>query len=231
MPVKAHLILRGHEALSIRNALSAMSSADAERAIRTYWDQSDNWIESDTGSWRYDEQSAVVQLSVVGTAKLEWEGDDEDGRKLNIYGAGFTPPGEYRRPKEQDQTAPWVMDYPAYRCWATAIRLPAPSSKWKWDYRSNPMNQKMGGVTYWRVADMREGVVRTVMSRRNDVPEISAAEAQEVNRLLPKFDNKMSDVFQIATDKTPRVHVQLKGAPFGEDTDWMSPVTPCGAPD
>jgi hypothetical protein len=71
------------------------------------------------------------------------------------------------------------------------------------------VNQKLGGVTYWRTSDMREGVVRTVMSKRFDVPEISSAEAQEVNRMLPKFDNNISRVYQISADETPAAHVQL----------------------
>jgi hypothetical protein len=197
--VKAHQIHRGDEAYRIRTALSAMSRADAERAIKNNWEDNDGWIESDTASWEFDEQRAVLRLSVVGTARPDWEGDAESGYSLDILGAGFSPPAEYRRPREQDQTAPWVVEYPAYRCWATAIRLPASSAKWKWDYRANPVNQKLGGVTYWRTSDMRDGVVRTVMSKRFDVPEISAAEAQEVNRLLPKFDNWRRDASLTAT--------------------------------
>jgi hypothetical protein len=230
VPVKVDLILRGDEAHSIRNALAAMSSGDAERAIKTNLTERDGWIESDTASWRFDEQSAVLRLSVTGTAKPEWEGDDEDGHSLDINGAGFMPPAEYRRPKEQDQGAPWVTEYPAYRCWATAIRLPASSAKWKWDYRANPVSQTLGGVTYWRTSDLRDGVVRTVMSRRVDVPEISAAAAQEVNRLRPTFDNKISRVYEISADKTPTARVQLPQPPFGEGTDWMNPLTPCGEP-
>jgi hypothetical protein len=227
-PAKARLVMRGDEAFRIRTALSAMSSTDAERAIRTYWDKSGNGIEAESASWRYDAEGGVLQLAVAGTIKVEWEGDDENGHDLTIYGAGFTPPAEYHRPKEQDQTAPWVTKYPAYSCWATAIRLPPPSSKWRWDFLSSPMNLKMGGGTYWRVSDLREGVVRTVMSHRFDVPEVTAAEAQEVNRMLPKFDNKMSRVYQIGVDKPPATHVQLSQPPFTEGTDWMSPITSCG---
>jgi hypothetical protein len=227
VPVTAHQILRGDEAYRIRTALSAMSPADAERAIRHNWEQVDGWIESDTASWQFDERRAVLRLSVAGTAKLDWEGDAETGYRLSILGAGFSPPAEYRRPREQDQTAPWMVDYPDYRCWATAIRLPPASATWKWDYRANPVSQTMGGVTYWRASDLRDGVMRTVMSRRFDVPEISAAEAQEVNRLLPEFDNDVSQVFQIGADKAPRAHVRLAEPPFVDGTDWMSPATPC----
>lgn len=229
--VKAQLILRGDEAYAIRTALSAMTSEDAERAIKAFWDKDNGWMESEAGSWKYDDQNAVLRLSVLGTGKLDWEGGDEDGRKLNIFGAGFTPPAEYRRPREQDQNAPWETDYPAYRCWATQIRLPPPTAKWRWDYRSKPVNRKLGPVTYWRVADMNNGVVRTVMSRRVDVPEITAADAQEVNRQIAGFDNNMSDVLQIGKDQSPESHAPMPRSPFNDSTDWMSPVTPCQATD
>jgi hypothetical protein len=72
--------------------------------------------------------------------------------------------------------------------------------------------------------------VRTVMSRRTDVPELSADAAQEVNRQVPTFDNKMSKVYQIAADRPPVAHVQLSEPPFSATTDWMAPTTPCSAP-
>jgi transglutaminase-like putative cysteine protease len=226
-PVKGHLILRGQEAIAIRTELSAMAAPDAERAIRAYWDRLNSWMEADTASWRFDEQQAALQMSVAGTGKLMWDGDQERGRSMDIPGAGFTPPAEYRRPKEQDQTAPWVTEYPAYRCWATAIRLPVSESQWQWEYRANPVSLRMGGVTYWRASDMRDGVVRTVMSKRFDVPEISAAEAQDVNRMLPSFNNKISQVYQIRAGQTPAVHVSWPPT-FKDDTDWLSGSTPCG---
>ena len=229
-PVKADVILRGDEAQNIRSVLAAMTAADAERAVRTYFDREEAWLESDKSSWAYDDARAVLRLSVVGTAKPEWEGDDEDGRERSIPGAGFSPPAEYRRPKEQDQAAPWIIDHPEFRCYATTIRLPPASAKWKWDYRAKPVHRTMGGVTYWRVADLRDGVMRTVMSKRYEVREISAAEAAEVNRLLPQFDNKVSRVLQIAADKAPAAHPALAQPPFGEATDWMAEATPCDAP-
>jgi len=227
-PVKAQLILRGDEAFAIRTQLSAMSAEDAERAIKSYWDQDNNWMETDTATWRYDNQQAVLLMSVIGTARLDWNKYDGDMYSLVIAGAGFNPPAEYHRPKEQDQTAPWVTEYPAYRCWATAIRLPEPTNNLKWDYRANPVQLKMGGVTYWRTSDLRDRVMRTVMSRRFDVPEISATEAQEVNRLLPEFDNNVSQVYEINADQRSKMHLRWPKPPFQNSTDWVSPLTPCG---
>jgi Domain of Unknown Function with PDB structure (DUF3857)/Transglutaminase-like superfamily len=225
--IKMQQVLRGDSALDARSKIMAMSAEDADRTVRAYWRQTNGWIEPDTVSWRYDEQRGTLLLTLEGKGKMDWEGKDTDARALSIPGAGFTPPAEYHRSKEQDQTAPWLTEYPAFRCWVTAIHLPDGGSKWKWDYDSDPIDTHLGGVDYWRLADLRDGVIRTVMSKRFDVPEITAEQADEVNRGLPTFNNNMSRVYQIALNDRESNHKRLSVAPFQADTDWTSPDTPC----
>lgn len=225
--VKVQQVLRGDGGLAIRSQLAVMSAEDAERALKAFWHQSDEWIEPEAVSWHYDEQRTVLLLTMTGRGKLDWTGGDADGRSLNIFGAGFTPPAEYHRPKEQDQTAPWVTKYPSFRCWATAIHLPDGGSKWKWDYNSDPIDIHLGAVDYWRLADLRDGVIRTVMSSRSDVPEITAEQALEVNKGLATFNNNMSTVYQTAASGRESSHKRLSVAPFQADTDWTNPDTPC----
>jgi hypothetical protein len=225
--IKVQQILRGDTARNAAFRIKALSAEDADRAVKAYWRQSDGWIEPDTVSWRYDEQQGMLLLTLSGQGKVDWTAWN-DGRTMNIYGAGFTPPNEYHRPAEQDHTAPWRTDYPTYHCWATAIHLPAGGPKLKWDYTSDPVDMDMGGVHYWRVADLRDGVMRTVMSRRVEVPEITADQAEAVNKQLPTFNNNMSSVFQVAASNTPETHEALQRAPFSADTDWTRPETACG---
>jgi hypothetical protein len=225
--VKGQIILRGPEAYSIRTSLQSMNAEDAEREIKAYWEKDNDWLEAEAGAWKYDEERAVLRLSV----KLEWKGDDKEGHRFTLFGAGFYPPNEYRRPREQDQNAPWTANYGSFRCNATAIRLPPATGKWKWDYRSKPVQRKLGATTYWRVAHMRGGIVRTVMSTRVDVPEISATEALEVNRQIPDFDNAMSDVIQIGKDEALDDHPAFPNFVFNDSTDWMAEKTQCSAPE
>jgi Domain of Unknown Function with PDB structure (DUF3857) len=225
--IKVQQVLRGDNALELRAKIIVMSAEDADRALKAYWHQTNAWIEPEAVSWRYDEQRTVLLLTLTGRGKLDWTGGDADGRSLILFGAGFTPPLEYHRPKEQAQTAPWLTEYPAFRCWVTAIHLPDGASKWKWDYDSDPVDTHLGGVDYWRLADLRDGVIRTVMSKRFDVPEITAEQAEEVNRGLPTFNNNMSRVYQIALNDRQSDHKRLSVAPFQADTDWTNPATPC----
>jgi transglutaminase-like putative cysteine protease len=228
--VKMQLILRGDAAFGMRTRLATQSTEDAERELKAYWRQQMNALEARTVTWRYDEREAMLVLGMEGEAEPEWDGDDKDGRTLNIPGAGFTPPDKLRRPKEQDQTAPWVTDFPTFRCWATTLRLPADTDRWRWAYRAGPVDEAFGGEAYWRAVDMREGVIRTVMSRRIYLPEISPAQAQALNARLPKFDNNISYVYQRDAKTTFAARTPATPPPATDATDWTSPTAPCSAP-
>ena len=197
--VSAEEIFRGDAALLFKTQLAQMSKDDAERAMRAYWTKNYNWVEPGAVAWRYDESQNLAVLTMTGEGKPEWEGDDQDGRSLDVYGAGFSPPPPFRRPKEQDQTAPWMTDFPLYKRWTTIIRLPHSDTK-AWSYRASQMNVRMGGVSYWRDAELNDEVLRTTMSKRVLTPEITADEAAAVNKQLPTFDNKISQVFQYKRD-------------------------------
>ncbi len=223
--------LHGDDVLQIRTQLSTLATEDAERMEKAFWKQDMASVEPASVAWRYDDQTNVLVLSMSGEGKPEWEGGDKNGHRLVIYHAGFSPPAEMHRPKEQDQAAPWLTDFPAYSCSATNIKLPQVKG-WDWDFLAKPVNRKFGGATYWRRAVLHDGVMRTVMITQTYVPEISAAEAQAVNEQLPKFDNKMSQVFQFK-------HYRA-AAPPGDDeadpkaippnSDWRAPAFACKPP-
>lgn len=224
--LRAQQVLRGDLALQMQAGLSALSREDAERALKAFWREQIPGAEPAAAEWRYDEGRKLVALTMSGEQRLEWDGDDQEGRSLQISGAGFTPPGELKRPAEQDQDAPWVVeDFPAFRCWVTIVRLPPATATWKWDYGSRPVNRTLGGVAYLRRAGLDGGVMRTVMSKRTLAPEIDAAEARRVNAALPTFDNRISVVFQTKHPVPPAPGSKM---PLLESVDWTSPVTPCG---
>ncbi len=232
--VEVEEVLRGDGVFQMKSQLSGLSPEDAERAEKAYWRQQATWFEPGAVSWRYDEAQSLVVLKVTGQGRLDWDGDDQDGRSYQIPGAGFTPPNEFRRPAEQDQAAPWVTGFPRFRCWVTTIKLPATTSKWKWDYGSSPVNLRMGGVAYWRQASLQADVMRTVMSSNVYLPEITAAQAREVNSRLPSFDNKISTVFQRENTRAPvRGAAQAAGPQSTSDAppiDWTGPAPACSAP-
>lgn len=206
--------------------LSALSAEDADRAVMTYWRQQASWTEPAIAGWRYEETRNLITLTMSGTAKLDWEGDAKVGRLMAIPGAGQTPPDILKRPAEQNQAAPWVTPFPAYKCWATTIRLPTAPRGWRWGFQAEPMNARLGGMAYWRVAGLQDGLMQTVMSRRAEKPEITASEAQAANDRLPAFDNKISHVFleRGGLRNRPPTDPRLNDA-----VDWSSDAAPCAS--
>ncbi len=88
------------------------------------------------------------------------------------------------------------------------------------------MDQKLGGVTYWRASGLDHEVVKVVMSTHSFEPEVTPQEAAAVDAAIPDFNNNMSSVSE---DKS-QVGVPAKGAtplPFGDDVDWLNAPNPC----
>ncbi|RRN65589.1 DUF3857 domain-containing protein [Caulobacter sp. 602-1] len=199
--IEAREFFRGDEALMLKAKLSQLSPEDSERAQRDYWAKDQTWAEPKTVGWTYDPAQTLLIMTMTGEGPLEWEGDETEGRRLDIQNAGFSPPAPYKRGREQDQDAPWLIEFPAYRRWTTVLRLPHVEGK-SWSFRASDMDIRMGGVAYRRDAVLyRDNVthqetLRTIMSRRALAPEITADEARETNKQLQTFDNRVSFVYQ-----------------------------------
>lgn len=225
-PAKVYIeeVNRSAEVPGMRVALASLSREDADRQLKAYWRQTNPWLQPATVSWRYDDLQQAVILSARGEGKLDWEGDAGKGYMLDVMSAGFTPPNELRRPAEQDQAAPWVVEgFPRFTRWTTIIRLPPAEAKRGWHLYDDPVDVKLGGVAYHREAELQGGVVRSTMSVRDYEPEITAAEAKALNDALPKFNNKISRIYEAdASAAEPSLAEQEKAA--GKDTRRLQAV-------
>jgi hypothetical protein len=167
---------------------------------------------------------------MIGSGKPDWTGNDRGGHSLSIWGAGFYPPNYLRRPPEQDATAPWVTEFPRFRCWATTVKLPAAGANFRWSYYADAVNARLGGIAYRRAASLQGGVMKTVMSRDTYLPEISALDGQLLNQQIPNFNNNQSTVFETSAQGSPKQD-RAEPRPFKDDQDWVADPTPCIAPD
>ena len=223
-PAKVYMeqVNRTDAAPGMRVALAGLSKEDADRQLKAYWRQEDPWLQPATVSWRYDDLQQAIILTARGEGKLDWEGDDKSGHVLDVTGAGFTPPNEKKRPAEQDQTAPWVVDFPKFSRWTTIIRLPPASGKRRWYLYDDPVDLKLGGDSYHREAELVGDVVRSTMSIRSYLPEITSAQAAEVNAKLPTFNNKISKVYEADGQPEQSLADQEKAA--GKDVRRLGAV-------
>jgi hypothetical protein len=218
--------MRGDEAFSLYRNLSALSGEDARRALQSFWRKEENWVDATDVDWRYEEKRKSIILTMSGTARPDWSGNDKDGHSLTIWGAGFSPPERLYRPREQDASAPWLTNFPRFRCWASTIRLPRSSSGHAWSFKADAMDRKIGGVQYWRQAGLQGLVMRTVMSRNVELAEITAQQAKAQNEAVPGFDNSMSRVFEDDASPSGR---SLERLPFEDHADWLADDHACAA--
>lgn len=218
-------IVRGDEAFAIQTQLAGLTPEDADRALKSYWRNQVDWITPSKVLWHYDERRHAVELELTGVGNPGWKGDDQAGHILTIIGAGFYPPDPLRRPADQDQSAPWNVAYPRFRCWATTIHLPKAGENFEWSLYAEPMNQRLGGILYWRNSGLKGNVVRTIMSTHSYEPEATPEEAAVVNRSIPTFNNNMSSIAE-----EPPADV-IKGVspdlPFDDKVDWLNAPLPC----
>jgi tetratricopeptide (TPR) repeat protein len=194
--VRIERTLRGDDVSAYQTALAQVSKADAERFLKEEFVELYDWVEPETVTWRHDAAQNLMLLTLTGAGELDWEGKKGELRWLNLADAGFSAPGPFRRPKEQDQTAPWVTDFPEFSRWTTIVRLPPEADGRSWVLRAPPIDVTLGGVQYWRDSLLSNGVARLTISQRTTAPEFSAAEAEAANKARGDFDNKMPRVLQ-----------------------------------
>jgi hypothetical protein len=186
-------------------------------------------------SWRFDVDSAAVILSVIATRKLDWDSVDGERRwASSIMGAGFYPPAQRRRPADQDAGAPWRNDPHEFSCYVTTIQLPKADAGWIWNHSAKAMDEVIGGVAFWRMADLTGDTMRTVMAKRTVRDELSAQDAEAANRQIPGFNNAQSRVYQVKGPGGPSAlevaDPSIKQVPNATGHDWVRDASPCIAP-
>jgi hypothetical protein len=96
------------------------------------------------------------------------------------------------------------------------------------------MDEVIGGIAYWRMADLINGTMRTVMASRTLRDEISPDEAAVANSRIPGFNNNVSQVFQVrGRGNSPELEVAdktIKEVPTAMGHDWVADSSACTAP-
>lgn len=232
-PGKYHIqqTLRGDEIFGIRALLAGLAPADANKALIAYWRKLYSDVEASHTMWKFDDTNRLLVLGLDGEGKVDWDGDAIDGHTHYLFGAGFPPPDEMKRPKDQPQDAPWANDFPAFTCYATTVKVPTASKGFRWSFSSKPMDRKLGGISYWRISSFDGTTARMVKSRRVNVPEISSKEAAQVQAAVPKFDNNKSYVWEVSSKGTDVVETRVDAkSKFGTLEDFAGATPPCLSP-
>ncbi len=229
-------ILRGSDALQLRAALQAMPQDTLDQALRQLVGGEGSWEELQELDWSFDEEEAALTFSATGIDTLEWDkADDWAITEITIPGAGLYPPPERRRPPQQDRSLPWLNDPYRFSCSVTTIKLPEPFGAQGWEHDVDAMNQEIGGIAYWRVANLTDGEMRTIQSTRTVLDEITAAQAEEANAAIPDFDNAMSQValrrdFDQQEDQLVVAATGVSSVPATYEVNWLEDTSACRTP-
>ena len=228
-------IVRGIEALQMRAGLQALAPDQLDQVLRQLAGGDGAWEDLQEIDWSYDEDRAALTLTARGLYRLEWSDADDDAiTSFPIAGAGFSPPAQRRRAPQQDRTLPYVNDPQRFNCYVTTIRLPTVPATQGWDHGADAMNVEIGGVAFWRMGDIVDGELRTVMSSRTTRNEISAEEAATANAAIPAFDNSQSWVqlrrHRVTTSQRQIAADGIDHVPATHELDWLADSSACLVP-
>jgi transglutaminase-like putative cysteine protease len=218
-------VLRGDAALFLKLALQSVPKETAEAKLR---EQTAGWIDPQSAEWRYDQPTGTIMFKVKGPATLDWDKDGTGDATTYTYylpGGGFYRPERLERATGQDVTVPYANTPDRFVCSATRVTLPATKGQ-NWTISAKPMDRVIGGIAYYRTANLDHGVVNLVRSTRTIQMELSPIQAIAANRLIPGFDDKQSRVESEigAGDSTD---IADKALPSLASIDWIRDAALC----
>lgn len=228
--ISVRRVLHGNEVTQLRAGLASIAGTDLKQVVRDTLGFASGDTEAEETSWTYDEETGALSLQWAGTQKLDWEGETPERQFYYIPSAGFTPPNELKRPKEQDQSAPWAVDFPNFKCWVTTIKLPPDRGRFRWNYSAKKVDRVFGGIRYFRQATIKKGTVQTVMSRSAQQAELSADEAKTINAGLKDFDNSKSYVYAALVGRDAGDTDDPRSIVNPSTIDWLSAGQLCQPP-
>lgn len=217
-------VLRGLAGLAQYSQMSAVPAAQLENIFRNQL-TGNAWESVDSVEYRYDRETLASILTISGTARVDWDSDDDGGYSLTLPRGGFNPPSRRQRAADQDQDAPYYST-PEFICHATTVRLPEDTDIDNWSFNT-VFDTLMFGSLYYRMMEKRDdGTIRMVRGLRVEQPEISATRAARDNRRIERFDNSMARI-AYHPDHVAESWGRLKKVPATYEIDWTSPDAPC----
>ncbi len=178
-PTTLERTISGDEAVGINAALSGLGPEARDRALREVWRQEFDFVDAEKVDARFDRTTGKLVLSLTGKARMDWSSGFyyTDGT-----GVGYN--ADFKRDKDQDQTAPYAVPYPYFTRTQQTIKLPPGFFRSGQVPVAAQVDKTVAGIEYRRSA-RREGDTFVVeMTQRSVVPEFAAAEAPAAQTAL-----------------------------------------------
>jgi hypothetical protein len=215
-------ILNGSEATEFKSMLSMLAGDDLKRILRTLVDQDGSAVEGEISEWHVDEQTGTLNVKWEGILPLDWDRKEQGIERYYLPNSGFYEPSDFMRPKEQDQAAPWKIDFPTFDCAITTLKTPPDDAKTQWSFYGIGFKKTVAGTEYYRSVKGDSVTLQVVRSKRSLQPELTAQEAATVKAVLNNFDTTTVSAYRHKAGRygvgTPLTDKLINTA----EVDWLS---------
>ena len=187
-PTTVETIIRGDDSIQLRANLANLAGVARENALREYWKGQYSFIDIKGVTATYDVGTGEQNLTMTGTAKLDWAGDsyETDGTRVG-YRADFT------RDASESKDAPFLVAYPYFERTRETILLPSGQGDFRIG-KATEIDQTVAGVQYKRHATIQNNVYAIEKTERSLVPEIAADTAPAAQTALRALSEKVARV-------------------------------------
>jgi tetratricopeptide (TPR) repeat protein len=172
-PVHAEAVLRGQPAALLRFSLGNLASSDRDQMLRKFWDKALAFVKADSVAATFDEQTAQEHLTLDGSTRLEWNGQQLD---ISALGLKLLYNADIERTPGANSDAPFVVTFPTYSRVVETIALPR--SQTSFTVEGDDIHRTIAGAEFRRKAYIVSDVLTAEASVRTLVPEIPFAEAE-----------------------------------------------------
>lgn len=186
-PFKASQIFRGDMARELGTAISAVPAEDVDKNFKDYWAAMFGFVEVDKTTTVYDAASGEFRLTMEGKAEMGWS-ETSTSSAVRYLTDGYLLGGtvSYKREDGTDNIdAPYAVEYPMHVLYRETIRLPDGGKGYSVDGKDE--NRVVGGVSYYRKSEIRDGVFIMEARGRSLAPEFPASEAKAVEKAMAEM--------------------------------------------
>lgn len=182
--VKVDVALSGDAAIQANTGIAAVPASRLDAIWEQFW-TARAWGATITEThFTFDADNKRLVISGTGTQALGWNGLAYRPPGANIgYQADFT------RPEEQDQTAPFAVDFPFYVVTETDIILPQGAGTFQM-VGDSLIETTVAGVSYRREARLEGNRFHLVNETRSIAREFPASEAVAAQAAIRALDDK-----------------------------------------
>jgi tetratricopeptide (TPR) repeat protein len=186
-PLHAEMVFHGYTAVLMKQRFGNIAPAQLDAALRTMWSKQFSFVTVKSVGTTYDENTEVERVTMDGTAKMDWSGNEYAPPFLTLgYEADFArEPGPHR-------DAPFAVAYPSYYTGTVTIRLPVAGQGFS--IAGADIDQTVAGIEYRRQTRIDNGVFTATVSGRSVQPEFPAAEAPADQKALRELSKSRLDL-------------------------------------